>query len=59
MIPATHYTAVRFIVDGAICTNESGEGAFCREICEEHADCPADHSCGGISGTSTKSCQPD
>ncbi len=45
-------------VDGAICTNE-GEGNTCRLVCEEQADCPADYSCNGVTGGSTKSCQPD
>jgi hypothetical protein len=45
-------------VDGAVCTNED-RGARCRSLCEEQNDCPADHSCNGISGTSRKSCQPD
>jgi hypothetical protein len=45
-------------VGGAICTN-SGDTAVCREICDDHPDCPVGHSCNGVSGTSTKSCQPD
>jgi hypothetical protein len=46
-------------VDDAVCTNESGERAVCRTICEEHEDCPAAHSCNGVTGSSVKSCQPD
>jgi hypothetical protein len=46
-------------VDDAICTNESDDHAACRALCEEQADCPADHGCNGISGSSRKSCQPD
>jgi hypothetical protein len=46
-------------VEGAICTNESGDEATCREICEEQADCPDGYGCNGVTGSSTKSCQPD
>ena len=46
-------------VEDAICTNEEDDTAVCRLICEDQEDCPADHSCNGVSGTSTKSCQPD
>lgn len=46
-------------VDNAVCTNEEGDSSSCRQTCAEHEDCPADHSCNGISGTSAKSCQPD
>ena len=46
-------------VDDAVCTNEEGDSAACRALCEEAEDCPADHGCNGISGTSRKSCQPD
>ena len=46
-------------VSMAVCTNESGDRSVCREICEEHEDCPMGYSCNGVSGTSTKSCQPD
>jgi len=45
-------------VGGAICTNEA-DGNYCRETCADTADCPAMHSCNGVSGSSTKSCQPD
>lgn len=45
-------------VGGAICTNES-LGGVCREVCDTHEECPVDHSCNGVSGSSTKSCQPD
>ena len=43
----------------AICTNDDGDTAFCRQVCEEHEDCPMGESCNGVSGTSLKSCQPD
>jgi hypothetical protein len=43
----------------AICTNDDGDTAFCRQICDEHEDCPTGESCNGVSGSSTKSCQPD
>lgn len=42
---------------GAICTNESDVNV-CREICVVQEDCPAPLNCNGVSGTSTKSCQP-
>jgi hypothetical protein len=45
-------------VDGAVCTNE-GDGATCRQICEEHEDCPDGFSCNGVEGTNLNSCQPD
>jgi len=45
-------------VDGAICTNES-DGNVCRLICEMQEDCPMNYSCNGVTGGSTKSCQPD
>ena len=45
-------------VDGAICTNE-GEGAVCRMECTKQEDCPTGEACNGVSGTDTKSCQPD
>jgi len=44
-------------VDGAICTNDTAN--TCRAVCVEQADCPVDYSCNGVSGSSTKSCQPD
>lgn len=43
--------------DGAVCTNEDGGGA-CRHLCDATAQCPAAHSCNGVSGTNVKSCQP-
>lgn len=46
-------------VDDAICTNEDGTSNRCRELCEEHEDCPANHSCSGLSSSNRKSCQPD
>jgi len=43
----------------AICTDEdSGDGSRCRKICTEHSDCDAGENCNGVSGSSTKSCQP-
>lgn len=44
--------------DGAICTNEAS-GGVCRAVCAETTDCPANHTCNGVSGTNVKSCQPD
>lgn len=46
-------------VDGAICTNESGDSNTCRKICDTTDDCPANFTCNGVTGGSTKSCQPD
>ncbi len=46
-------------VSEAICTNEEGDAARCREVCDSDDTCPAMHHCNGVSGTSTKSCQPD
>jgi hypothetical protein len=45
-------------VDGALCTNDSS-GNFCRKICRDSDECPMGYACNGVSGTSTKSCQPD
>lgn len=45
-------------VDGAVCTNES-PGNVCRKVCELMDDCPTGYSCNGVTGGSTKSCQPD
>ena len=45
-------------VEGAICTNES-DGSRCREICDDHPECPDGYSCNGVTGSSIKSCQPD
>jgi len=44
--------------DGAVCTNE-GDGGVCRFLCDDQVQCPAGHSCNGVSGTNLKSCQPD
>ncbi len=44
--------------DGAVCTNEES-GAVCRLLCKDTMECPAQHACNGVSGTSLKSCQPD
>lgn len=46
-------------VADAVCTNDSGGGATCREICVEQTDCPTGYNCNGVSGSSIKSCQPD
>ncbi len=45
-------------VSGAICTNGSGGKNACRKICTEQKDCATNESCNGVSGSSTKSCQP-
>ena len=37
--------------DGAICTNEEA-GAVCRSLCKETLECPAQHACNGVSGSS-------
>ncbi len=44
-------------VDGAICTNSS-DGNVCRKSCTNDDACGADEECNGISGSTTKSCQP-
>lgn len=44
-------------VDGAICTNDDTN--VCRAVCEVQEDCPVNYACNGVSGSSTKSCQPD
>jgi hypothetical protein len=44
--------------DGAICTNEDGRNV-CRARCDDTPDCPAGHTCNGISGSNLKSCQPE
>ena len=46
-------------VEGAICTNDVSDTFVCRLSCVEQEDCPSDQNCNGISGTNTKSCQPD
>jgi hypothetical protein len=43
---------------GAICTNISGDGNQCRQLCTSQADCPANQNCNGIANTTLKSCQP-
>jgi len=43
---------------GDICTNLSGGGNQCRQICTVQADCPAGQNCNGIANTTIKSCQP-
>ena len=44
-------------VDGAICTNDDTN--VCRLVCDVQEDCPTNYTCNGVSGSSTKSCQPD
>jgi len=43
---------------GTICTNISGDGNQCRQLCTSQADCPANQNCNGIANTTLKSCQP-
>ncbi len=43
---------------GTICTNLSGGGNQCRQICTVQADCSPDQNCNGIANTTIKSCQP-
>ncbi len=43
---------------GTICTNLSGDGNQCRQICTLQTDCPTDQNCNGIANTTIKSCQP-
>ena len=45
-------------VDGAVCTNESGDNRSCRKLCTDQAQCAANEGCNGISGSNLKSCQP-
>ena len=45
-------------VDGAVCTNESGDALVCRLACNEQEDCPEGHDCNGVSNTNVKTCQP-
>ena len=45
-------------VESAICTNEEGETARCRMLCDAQEDCPDGHDCNGVSNSSLKSCQP-
>ena len=45
-------------VESAICT-KLGDDTKCLKVCEDQADCGASESCNGVSGSSTKSCQPD
>ncbi len=44
-------------VDKAICSNDKG-GTYCRATCTDQAQCSATESCNGVTGSSTKSCQP-
>ncbi|MBI2373628.1 MAG: hypothetical protein HYV07_06480 [Deltaproteobacteria bacterium] len=43
---------------GLICSNDSDEEASCRKICTDQADCAGTENCNGVSGSTTKSCQP-
>jgi hypothetical protein len=46
-------------VTGAVCTNGPDNSFTCRKICVGQEDCnQATENCNGISGSSTKSCQP-
>lgn len=45
-------------VDGAICTQISGGSNVCRKSCTADTDCESTEQCNGVSGASTKSCQP-
>ena len=42
--------------DGAIC-GKSAESTQCLKACVEQSDCPADHECNGVSGSSVKGCR--
>jgi hypothetical protein len=44
--------------DGAVCTNTGGE-RICRARCTEQEQCPPGYACNGVSGTNSKSCQPE
>ncbi len=43
---------------GTICANDSNGLNYCRKTCTDQAQCTATESCSGITGTSTKACQP-
>lgn len=43
---------------GAICANDANGNNYCRKTCTDQAQCSAVESCNGISGSSTKACQP-
>lgn len=43
---------------GAVCTNDTSEVLTCRKVCTDQAQCASTENCNGVSGTSTKSCQP-
>lgn len=45
-------------VDDAICTNDDVGRYVCRKWCNVQSDCPPDENCNGITGSSSKSCQP-
>ena len=42
---------------GAVCTNVS-DALTCRKVCTDQTQCASTENCNGVSGTSTKSCQP-
>lgn len=43
---------------GTICANDANGNNYCRKTCADQAQCSATESCNGITGTSTKACQP-
>src|SRR5882724_7963983 len=43
---------------GEVCSNLSGDGNQCRQICTSQAQCPTGDSCLGVASTDIKSCQP-
>lgn len=43
---------------GTICANDASGKNYCRKTCTDQAQCSATESCSGITGTSTKACQP-
>jgi hypothetical protein len=43
---------------GSICTNMTGGDNVCRKVCADQSQCSAGENCNGVSGSSTKSCQP-
>ncbi|MCO4763936.1 MAG: hypothetical protein KC502_20650 [Myxococcales bacterium] len=45
-------------VEGAICTQINSGDNVCRKTCTADTDCGSEEACNGVSGSSTKSCQP-
>jgi hypothetical protein len=43
--------------EGAICSNDGGDGNVCRFLCDDHSDCESDERCNGVEGSNRKSCQ--